>query len=246
MFNGRRKILFAVYFFSLGLISAIVQMILLRETLISFRGNELFLTYFLIAWLILISLGSLLFNGRFINRQLGFFISGYYFIISFFIISAFLAIRLLPSMLHFSGEVPNLFYSLIGLPVAILPVTLFLGLGFTLGSRYFYNLTPTKNILNINLAYLWETGGFFLGSFIFNFWLVNLITFKLILFLIIYCLFINLLLLIYYYQQSARKVFWLVFNLLFIFIISWHLGAAVIYENKTAAWRIPREKLVSF
>jgi len=54
-----QKIRFYAYFLALGLLSALWQLIMLRETLTSWRDNALFLNFFFIFWLIFTGLGSL-------------------------------------------------------------------------------------------------------------------------------------------------------------------------------------------
>ena len=148
------KAVFYFYFITLGLLCSVWQMLFLREALTSFRGNELFLNYFLICWLIASGLGGLIGFKKIRSGLLGKFLGFYYFLVGVCAVTFFLLIRLLPQLLNFTTEVPGLLTSLFVLPIILFPVALFLGIGFSAGTKYFVNYFSQAMPLNINLAYL--------------------------------------------------------------------------------------------
>jgi len=237
-----QKIQFYSYFLSLGLISSLWQLILLREILTSWRGNELFLNYFFICWLVLLGLGSLLSPKKLSALALSRFIGWYYFLAALIALAIFLTIRLLPKILNFSFEIPDLSASLIIMPLILLPLTAMLGLGFSLGARFFLNTISASASHNLNRAYLIEILGFFLGSLFFNFWLVKIIAFKLILLILIFCLAVNIIFLAG--QKKLLKTILIILCLITVWSAGYFLSQAPSLENKTAGWRFPKEILL--
>jgi len=214
-------------------------MTFLRETLTSFRGNELFLNYFLVVWLVFVGLGCLISSRWLDAERLGSFVNLFFFIAGALAFFFFLAIRLLPQVLNFTAEVASPARFLFFLPLALLPVCLTLGVGFAWGSRYFDDYLSKATASNVNQAYLIETFGFFTGGLAFNFWLVKIPVFSLMVLTVVLGLIAAILLV------GLRK------RLVFLFLILVFLSAFFfskeldrVYEFKTAAWRFPTGKLV--
>jgi spermidine synthase len=226
---------------ALGLLSSLWQMTFLRETLTSFRGNELFLNYFLVVWLVAVGLGCLITDRRLSAKMLSRFVGFFYFVVGALALFFFLAIRLLPQVLNFTAEVANPTRFLFFLPLALLPVCLALGIGFAWGSRYFSACLPGTAALNVNRAYLVETFGFFAGGLAFNFWLIKIPVFTLLTFTIVPGLIIGIFLV---GLKKPRLAFLFLGLLLFSTILFFSKGLNKVYEFKTAAWRFPTEKLV--
>jgi spermidine synthase len=238
-----QKIQFYSYFLSLGLMSSLWQLILLREILTSWRGNELFLNYFFICWLVLLGLSSLISAKKLNTLALGRFIGWYYFLTALVALGIFLVIRLLPKILNFSAEIPDLSASILIIPLTLLPLAALLGLGFAWGARFFINTISTSISRNLNQAYLLEILGFFLGSLFFNFWLVKIIAFKVILLSLIFCLAVNIILLAC--QRKLFKTVFIILCLATIFLTGYFFNQAPNLENKTANWRFPKEILLA-
>jgi spermidine synthase len=242
--NMTNKAVFYFYFITLGLLCSVWQMLFLREALTSFRGNELFLNYFLICWLIASGLGGLIGFKKIRPGLLGKFLGFYYFLVGVCAVTFFLLIRLLPQLLNFTTEVPGLLTSLFVLPIILFPVALFLGIGFSAGTKYFVNYFSQAMPLNINLAYLAEIGGFFTGSLLFNFWLIKIPALNL-LFLVLFSGLVVGFFLLFVRSQSVNKFLFVFLGLLIIFLIGFLAsGQAKALEFKTANWRLPKEKLL--
>lgn len=224
--------MFSLYFLALGMVSGISQMIFLREVLVSFRGNELFLNYFLILWLVFVGLGSWLGN------KLKFF-KFFYLITTLFALLSFLALRFLPLALNFTTEIPSLSSFLIFLPLIVLAISLFWGIGFSSGSQYFSNNLNGSIVSLVNRAYLLETFGFFSASLTFNFWLIKVSGLKLIFLILIIWLAIGWLDFIFKKQLAFALL-----NLMTIFLFGYFFIKADFYELKTANWRFPQEKIL--
>lgn len=238
-----QQFLFFAYFLGLGIISSLLQMVFLREVLISFRGNELFLNYFLIIWLTFVGLGSLAVFKKSKNDTVNLFFGFYYFVVCLASMFFFLAIRISPAALNFSIETPNLLSSSICIPLILLPITFLLGAGFSRGSKYFRAGISDTAASNVNCAYLTETFGFFAGALIFNFWLIKIPALKLILFIVVFGLMINAIILLAANLRFSKK-FGMSFLLPIIFIAGLLLlFRSEAYELKTSNWRFP-EKLI--
>lgn len=150
-----------IYFFSLGFISLLSQVVLLRELVTWLGGDELFYALGLGAWLIFVALGSFIVGKR-IKKVSKFLTLST--LTLFVCLTPLLLIGFRLGLAQFLavGQIPSLNQSII-----IIGLTLFIpgclsGLLFYLGCRLWDDS---------NLAYLFETLGFFIAGVIFTFFL---------------------------------------------------------------------------
>ena len=237
------KISFILYFLALGIVSAIWQMIFLRESLNIFRGNELSLNYFLIAWLTFTGLGSLIKLKRFNKISPAVFFTFYYLITALLALTIFLLINYWPRLLNFTSEIPPWSSWLLLLPLSLVPLGLMLGFGFAAGAKYFQQAADNHQPSLVNLAYLLEILGFSLGSLAFNFWLVKILAPQLILISLLFALLISLL--YYCLILKKRKLIWSTVWLgLFCLTIYLVLFGSNFLNSKISSWHFPGQTLV--
>ncbi len=179
-----------INFIILGISSLLAQVIIIRELLHTFEGNEFFIGLILASWLFWTAVGSFLlaklinrFNARNIFRSL---------IVSYFLVALFLPleiflIRMAKSLTGLPGEIPNLLFASISSIFILAPICMVLGFQFTIGTRIFArSLLPHLNpppfegeerrgllSLTIGKGYLFEILGFILAGLAFNFFLVK-------------------------------------------------------------------------
>lgn len=160
--------------FITGLSGFVGQMILLRELLIVFSGNELSIGIILANWLILEAFGSFL-VGRKADRSTR-PLTAYVWITLLFAVSLptmlFLT-RLLRMVLGISigqgiGILPILYGSLL----ILLPVSLFHGALFTFGCKVFADVNTSES-KSVGKAYVLETMGTIAGGVIWTFLLIR-------------------------------------------------------------------------
>jgi len=150
------KFSFLVYFFLLGVISAVGQAVILREITSLFYGNEIFYGLGLGSWLLFVGLGS--FWGiklKLRPKFLWLILIGIFFLVPGLIIF----LRWLVGEFVPFGELPNFSFALLILVTILFPLCFFLGALFSLGALK----------KNVNLAYFWETVGFAAGGLLFAF-----------------------------------------------------------------------------
>jgi len=176
----RHKKLLVIALIVMGLSGIIAQIVLLRELLINFYGNELSIGIILANWLALESLGAF-FLGKQIERIRA-KIAAFILITIIFSISfpacIYLA-RILKSMLGSSPVeatgIAKIFY---GSFLVLLPVSITHGALFTFGCKI-YSLCPEKNTSDIphpassaGKVYIYETTGTIIGGICLTFFLL--------------------------------------------------------------------------
>ena len=162
----RTKILFILACILLGFASILSQIILFRELLAVFYGNELCLGILLCVWLLWVGLGSKLGNVISVSKaSLLKNISFWYLLLAVFSILTIIAIRytrialnVLPS--EIIGFVPMLVFTFFTLG----PLCLILGILFVLNSTVWH--LDSKSGLMVTKVYLWESLGAGLGGFL--------------------------------------------------------------------------------
>ena len=150
----------------LGFTSIIVQIILLREFLSVFSGNELVIGIILANWMLLTGLGSYL--GKFSNKiknKINLIISGQLLLGILPIVIVFL-LNYLRNMIFPPGKMINLFEIFFGSLILLTPFCLIAGFLFTIFSSYFSHLLKSNEI---NKVYAIEGVGSILGGLLFNF-----------------------------------------------------------------------------
>jgi spermidine synthase len=149
----------------LGFSSMAAQIILFREFMVAFYGNELTLGIMLAVWLFWVGLGSTLGNriatGRTLTPRR---LSWWYLLISLFTIAAMVLIRFSKQILgtapaEIVGFVPMLLFGLL----VLAPLCLILGITFVLNSKA-WAFDETR-VFAVHRVYLWESLGAALAGF---------------------------------------------------------------------------------
>ena len=163
------KKLFIFFFFTLGLISILAQVIILRELIVAFYGNELFVGIVLGIWLLGTGSGSLLahkLSTKFLNIKVLFsllFLTIFCFPLEIILVRTFWALAFFP------GELPSFLLSLVFVFFILFPFCFLLGAIFTLGTKFW---AKKKVYQLVSRAYLWETIGHVTAGLLFNFFLI--------------------------------------------------------------------------
>ena len=175
------KRVMAFSFVTLGITSILAQVVLLRELMIIFYGNEFFIGWTLFSWLLWVGCAAgaasrWLSQSARPQRQL--------------IICHVLAAALLPAELFLvrasrlftsatPGEVPDLLPALLGSLLALAPICLVLGAQFVLGARAWKEAGRTSSTGGIlGSSYFYETLGFVIGGTLFGYWLITANAFR--------------------------------------------------------------------
>jgi len=239
---NQKTTIFALIY--LGIFSLIAQVILIRELIISFYGNELFIGLVLGSWLVSTGIGSLWLAGiasppaPFLGRERGdqgrlFWL---YLFIPLIFAGAIILARLARVVLGQSGIMPNLFGAMGWSLLVIAPLGLLLGAQFVALAR---NLKPDKSQA-VSLAYIIESIGFFLGAILFNF-----ILFKLASLLVIGWLAILgfIIVLLFSFKQFKLRVS--VIIAILIIVLGLGLGQANSGDKQLHRWHYPGEDLLT-
>ena len=174
MNEGMKILSLKISLLIMGLSGIVAQIVLLRELLISFLGNELTLGIILANWLILEAVGSFLF-GRSVEK-IKKKMEVYVFLQIFFSVAIHFSIylsrifktTLLTTLGEGLGFIP-IFYSSF---LILLPVAVSHGALFTYGSKL-YSQYEKKDATSIGKVYVLETLGSIIGGFLITFVLVQ-------------------------------------------------------------------------
>ncbi|MFA6599978.1 MAG: hypothetical protein WC352_03355 [Candidatus Omnitrophota bacterium] len=166
------KRVFAFSFFILGFSSLISQVVLVRELMISFYGNEFFIGWILFSWLLWTGVGSLL--GEKLFREL---LTVYrasmacHFLTAVSFPATLVAVRASRLVLHTAaGQVPNILPALILSFLVMAPLCLVFGLQFVAGTRNtIFRHDEIESGVLIGRSYLAETLGFVAGGILFSY-----------------------------------------------------------------------------
>ena len=158
----------------MGLSSITAQIVLLRELLVSFLGNELTLGVILASWLILVAAGSFLAGKSVekVERKLEVFVAFQLIFSVAFPFAIFLCRIFKNILLATPGEVLGfapIFYSSL---LILLPVTLPYGALFTYGCKL-YAQYAEENAASIGKVYIIETMGSMIGGLLITFLLIQ-------------------------------------------------------------------------
>jgi len=157
-----------------GLSGMTAQIILLREFLISFLGNELTLGVILANWLILVAIGSFLAGKSVekVERKIEIFVAFQLLFSTAFPFAIFLCRSFKNILLTIPGEALGfapIFYSSL---LILLPVSLPYGALFTYGCKL-YSQTTREDASSIGKVYLLETFGAIMGGLLMTFLLIQ-------------------------------------------------------------------------
>ena len=175
---NENRILLKVSFawFLMGFSSMIGQVVLMRELLVVFHGNEISLGIILACWLFWVGMGSLVF-GRLVtrieNRMRVFVLSQL--LLAFFLLLSIVLARISKLAIGVTpGEIVGLL-PMIGISFVLLaPLCVVLGFLFALSCRLFLTET-SKAAPHIGRIYVLEAGGATLGGALFSYFLIHVL-----------------------------------------------------------------------
>lgn len=160
----------------IGFSSMVAQVVLMRELLIIFYGNELSLGVTLAAWLFWGGLGSLVMGpllGRRVRKKLRTFILGEVLLGLFLPISVVL-VRFIPTWMNVaSGEIIGTLPMIASSFMVVCPITFLGGTLFVLGCEI-YRRQTTDEAIPIGYVYILEAGGATIGGITASFFLIRL------------------------------------------------------------------------
>jgi spermidine synthase len=179
---------------ALGFNSIVMQIILMRELLVIFYGNEISVGIVLGVWLLMGGLGSWLF-GRFsdtIAKKVAVYILGQLLVNVLVLCSLFLIRNIKPFFTILPGEIMPLSTMVLAIVVAVAPLCLLLGFLFTLGCRI-VDLHGKKGAEQVGYVYALEAVGAAIGGILCSLVLIKIFSsFSIILFLIMGNLIVSL------------------------------------------------------
>jgi spermidine synthase len=169
-----RPLFLKVSLFIKGLSGIVAQIILMRELLISFLGNELTLGIILANWLILVAIGSFVIGKTVekVERKLEVFVCFQLFFSVALPFTIYLSRIFKNILLATPGEglgFAPIFYSSF---LILLPVTLPQGVLFTYGCKL-YSQYIRKNVSSIGKVYVLESIGSIIGGLLMTFLLIQ-------------------------------------------------------------------------
>ena len=175
MVEGRTSERVICAFILMGLGTILAQIILLRELMVVFSGNELATGVMLAAWLLWTALGSAIlgvFSDR-IKRKPSFFAS-VQLILAFLLPASFLLVRYLRPLLGVPpGEIASLAQMLLGIFLLLIPFCLFSGLLFAVGCSLLGEIVG-KNSRSVGMVYAYEALGAGIGGVAFSYLLIHI------------------------------------------------------------------------
>lgn len=236
----KRAIVFSLII--LGISSIVGQLLIIRELIISFYGNEFFIGWIFLSWLFWVGIGSLFLNKFFNKNILKILISCHILVALFIPLQIFLA-RLSSTLINGpTGQIPNLIPALLYSFLIIAPLCLILGLQFIIISRFWKSFSEKINLNQIlGKSYVLETLGFIIGGLGFSHLLIFLNEFQSISILA----WLNLLI-AGYILFLIKKPYLILKSLIIILIIAF-IGISIFsnyINNQTNNFRFPNQELV--
>lgn len=197
----------------LGITSLVTQIIILREFLSVFMGNELVIGIILANWMLITGFGSYL--GRFMNRikdtvRISFFAQIGMGILPF--LTVFL-LNYLRNSVFLPGSLVGVFEIFVASLILLLPFCLLSGFLFTFFASGLSSVHKSKRI---DIAYALESSGSLTGGILFSFILVFLITpFQILTILLILNLFVA-----FWINFHYRKTIVLILSVIFVLLVA--------------------------
>ncbi len=155
------------FFFLLGIISFFGQIIVIRELLNSFYGNEFFIGLTLASWILATGLGSGILGKlivKFGQKKVLEVLCTFYLILGLIFPLEIFLIRLAKNWGGLVGEIPNLLFAAFFIFIINFPLGLILGSQFPIISKAFSSKNYFKTI---GFGYSFETLGFVLAGMFF-------------------------------------------------------------------------------
>ena len=204
---------FSISLIVLGITSLVTQIIILREFLSVFMGNELVIGIILANWMLITGFGSYL--GRFLNRikdtvRISFIAQIGMGILPF--ITVFL-LNYLRNFVFLPGSLVGVFEIFAASFILLLPFCLLSGFLFTF---FTFGLSSVHKSKRIDIAYALESSGSLIGGILFSFILVFLMS----PFQILAILFILNLLVALWINSFYKKTVVLILSLVFVILVS--------------------------
>jgi len=232
MKNIRQKaIILAII--NLGIISILAQVLLIRELILAFYGNELFISLVLAFWLISTGLGSL-WLGQLIksNEKIIFRL---HILISIILVNAIILARLARSILAEPGVIPNIIWATLWSLLVVIPTGLLLGMIFVVLAKVVKQISDQA----VTHAYILESLGFFIGALLFNFILFQLAGLSLIFVMVIFNLIIALIFSFYFSWRQPITI------TILIITIAIGLSLTTNFDQQLFNWHYPKQEIVS-
>jgi len=234
----RRKKIIILALLNLGIFSLVAQIVLIRELLNSFFGNELFIGFILAAWLFSTGIGSI-FLSKSIKKASNSWLLSFHILAPVVFFISFLLARAGRLFIGGHGVEPGLLAAILWLFAVILPLGLILGWLFVLLASC---LKETKESA-VSKAYIIESLGFLGGALFFNYILFSLPGLAVIIILGIINSIIALL-----FSFGLRKIFLrqLISVSLAVIIIVFGISLpfSFLFDKRAAAWRYPNQDLL--
>ena len=234
-------------FFALGFTSFVSQVVIIRELMVSFYGNEFFIGWILFSWLFWTGAGSFI-GARLFKDSLNVFraLLVCHFASAFLFPLVILVIRAGKILLGTtSGEIPDLAPTLAMAFAVVGPSCFLLGAQFSVAAQLTVLRHPENDSgILIGKAYWYETLGFVLAGIAFSYYFVtaNKFTAAFAVAILNLAAIVGLL----YVRPSLKRLgtlFW-VFAALAVAVLM--LVKAPALEFRSRQWRFPLEKLVKF
>ncbi len=237
--NIKNKKLFFFSLIALGLTSIISQLIIIRELIVSFYGNEIFIGLALASWLLWVAIGAII--GDKIKKHTHLYL-WIIWLVPIFLFIEILIIRLARQFVSSIGQSPDLLSGLIYTILALAPLCLILGLQFTIGAKFWFKKIEKETTSHlVNKAYLFENIGFIIGGILFSIFLIKTNAISIILF-IAFINFIILLFLLMLFKLNWQKYLISIQILLILILIFSPLAYSL--NSKINSWRWPKQNLI--
>ncbi len=215
----KKRIILAVLM--LGLVSQVGQVLLLREFLMVFQGNELSIGIILAAWMFWVGFGSFL--GGFLANRWGSPIKFLKVTAASMLLVFPVVLLLIRNLRHFFDILPGAYLSLLDITVACfltmsLPC-LFLGIQFVLLAQIWRQKSMASDTLSAGKTYAGEAAGNMIGGILFTFFMVRYLSPLQSAFIIVVLIFIAFMF-IEPPQNNFQKFrfFWLILPIFFVLI----------------------------
>jgi spermidine synthase len=164
-------------FILMGLSALLAQIILLRELMKVFSGNELTTGIMLAAWLLWTALGSALL-GMLADRiqEKSSFFASLQLVLALILLASFLLVRYLRPLLGIpAGEIASLPQMVAGIFVLLIPLCLCSGFLFALGCSLLGEIAG-KGPRSVGVVYAYEALGAGIGGLAFSYLLIRILT----------------------------------------------------------------------
>jgi len=228
--------------FILGFSSLVSQIVMTRELIVSFYGNEFFIGWLLFGWLFWVGIGSIIIkSSRKMFGGLSLLITCHL-VVSLLVPLSIFWIRFSKSLFtSAAGQIPDLMPALIISFFAVAPLCLVLGIQFTAASQYGLERQAGRVGL-LGRAYFDEALGFVVGGLVFSYVLVFLNEFQTSAILIFLNLIVVFILL--FSEKFAEKKYFLIATIIVACLGAICFVCSEQLNIRSAALRFPNEQLV--